>query len=223
MVMCLMALTSIANAQSPVGAQAPTETPAQTPESPPTPLIPTPTPTPIPFGYKSEWHRFLHNEFSSSADIATVAGAGATFALRDIRKDTKHRATFPEALERHLFDRAVHNSLESGFAMAFRQDVSFKACIDCSSRGSRFHHALLGTLFADGYDGHREIAYSRFATAVGSAYIEHEYHPWTPDGIRVDRRIEFTFAWYAGKSLYNEFGRKPVNELTQRMLSTFKH
>ena len=102
--------------------------------------------------------------------------------------------------------------------MAFRQDVSFKACTNCSSRGSRFRHALFGTLLVEGYSGHQELAYPRLAAAFGTAYMEHQFHPWTPDAIHPMRPAGTILAWYAGRSFYNEYAREPMNDFTQRAL-----
>ena len=168
-----------------------------------------------------QFRRYIRDTYPG-AFVPVAAGTGFGYAIRDLRGKHMHRAAPTESFEHHLFDRTLRNSIERGFAIAINQDDSIRACLDCPDRKSRFKHALLGVLLIDGYHGPRALAYPRLINALGTGYIEHEFHPWTPDAVHPMQRAGTIAGWYLVKSFYVEFGREPVQHLKEKARAIFR-
>ena len=139
-----------------------------------------------------------------------MASGIASAALGSVSGLVPAKGGYINRIEANLATNTIAKSLEFGAAAFLQQDEGFSPSGEDGFR-RRATYALYRTFVVPGRDGD-ELAFPRLASAVGTAWITHRWHPWQDAEPNMWSQAAWILTRYAFRSYWTEFKPEILRE-----------
>ena len=130
--------------------------------------------TPLTAGER--WRHYFISAYGPEALLRAAASAGID-QWNDTPKEWKQGSeSFGERFGNALAEHVIRKTLESGAAAVLHEDNRYFRSTD-TGFGKRLKHAVGSVFVAHNSTGGEHFAYSRFGSAIGTAFISREWQP----------------------------------------------
>lgn len=129
-----------------------------------------------PLTASERWRGFFTGALGPQAILRTAAGAGISQWNNTPKEWRQGSEAYGERFGSHLAEHVVRITMESGAAAVLHEDNRYLPSTD-TRFGARLKHAIASTFVARNEAGREHFAYSRFGSALGSAFISRIWQP----------------------------------------------